>query len=83
VRLPHGRAALTDLVGGRAQPLAGGPHYQFPLRPQQIVTMRMTAPQPLPDIQPLLEWDELVPPQKLKSLKLYRKECKGLPPSGH
>jgi alpha-mannosidase len=82
VMLPHERAALTDLVGGRVQPIVGGPQYQFPVRPQQIVTMRLTAAQPVAEIQPLLKWDELVPPQKLAALKTRLQGCKGHPPQG-
>ena len=82
VMLPHERTALTDLVGGRAQPIAGGPQYQFPVRPQQIVTMRLTTAQPVAEIQPLLKWDELVPPQKLSALKTRLQGCKGHPPQG-
>ncbi|MBM4091708.1 MAG: hypothetical protein FJ276_20115, partial [Planctomycetes bacterium] len=40
LNLPHADAALTDLLGGNRRPLPGGPKYEFPVRPQQIVTMR-------------------------------------------
>ena len=40
LNLPHRGAELTDLVGGRREPLSGGPTYRFPVRPQQIVTLR-------------------------------------------
>ncbi|MGO8753272.1 MAG: hypothetical protein ACLQNE_45625 [Thermoguttaceae bacterium] len=56
--------------------------YRFPVRPQQIVTMRLTSPQSVPEIQPLLKWDELVPPQKLEALKKRLKGRKGHPPLG-
>ena len=88
VSLPHDQAALTDLVGGRplAVPALTGPDtrksYHFPVRPQQIVTMRLTTPQPVPEIQPLLKWDELVPPKKLEALKKRLKGRKGHPPLG-
>jgi alpha-mannosidase len=82
VTLPHERAALTDLVGGRAQPLPGGPQYEFPVRPQQIVTLRLATAEAVPEIQPLLEWDELVPAPKLAALKTRLPGCKGHPPRG-
>ncbi len=40
LNLPHTGAALTDLTGGHAQTLDGGPDYKFPVKPQQIVTLR-------------------------------------------
>jgi hypothetical protein len=82
VSLPHRQAALTDLVGARAQPLSGGPQYEFPVRPQQIVTMRLSTSEPVPEIEPLLKWDELVPPKKLAALKARLQGRKGHPPLG-
>jgi len=82
VRLPHGQAALTDLVGARRQALAGGPTYEFPIRPQQIVTIRLRAPKPVPAIQPLLKWDELVPPSELAALRRRLPGRVGHPPVG-
>ena len=43
--LPHGQAFMTDLTGGHPQPLEGGPTYTFPVRPQQIVTLRFETAQ--------------------------------------
>jgi hypothetical protein len=82
VALPHRQAALTDLVGSRAQPLSGGPQYQFPVRPQQIVTMHLATAEAVPEIKPLLKWDQLVPPKKLAALKTRLKGRKGHPPHG-
>jgi hypothetical protein len=81
--LPHGQALMTDLTGGRAKPLEGGPAYQFPVRAQQIVTLRFKTAQPVEEIQPLLKWDELVPPQKLPALRKKIPNCAvGHPPLG-
>jgi len=80
--LPHEQAALTDLVGGHPARLDGGPTYRFPVRSQQIVTMRFRTPTPVADIKPLTEWDELVPPHKLAALHQQRKDVKGHPPRG-
>ncbi len=80
--LPHQQAFLTDLTGANRQPLAGGPEYTFPVRPQQIVTLRFTTDKPVDEIQPLLKWDELVPPHKLAALRKRMPDCKGHPPMG-
>jgi len=64
VNLPHLSAALTDLSGHHAVKLEGGPAYRFPIRPQQIVTLRLAHGQPVAEIEPLIEWDALVPEHK-------------------
>jgi alpha-mannosidase len=81
LNLPHTDARLTDLVGGNAKPLAGGPTYKFPIRPQQIVTMRFRAPSAVPDIKPLTKWDDLVPVAKREALNTCI-DAKGHPPRG-
>ena len=48
VALPHQGAALCDLLGGHPVSLAGGPRYEFPVRPQQIVTLRLATAQSVP-----------------------------------
>ncbi len=82
VNLPHTSAALTDLTGGRAQKLEGGPAYGFPVRAQQIVTLRLRTATPVAGIKPLLDWDELVPAHKRAALHEYLKDKKGHPPRG-
>jgi len=79
--LPHGGAALTDLLGRAPQPLGAGPRYEFPVRPQQIVTLRFETSSAVPEPQPLLRWDDLVPPHKRAALREYSAE-KGHPPRG-
>jgi alpha-mannosidase len=79
--LPHQSAALTNLVGEQAKPLRGGPKYQFPVRPQQIVTLRFRTATKAPETKPLLAWDPLAPPAKLPALHKYSNE-KGHPPRG-
>jgi hypothetical protein len=79
--VPHRRAAITDLVGGRRQPLSGGPTYRFSVRPQQIVTLRFDTDLTVPDIQPLTQWDPLVPQAKLAALN-RKLDKKGHPPAG-
>ncbi len=80
--LPHSAAALTDLTGGHAQSLDGGPDLRFPVRPQQIVTLRFRTAAPVPGVVPLVEWDDLVPPAKRAALHAYLKDKMGLPPRG-
>jgi hypothetical protein len=82
LKLPHREAALTDMVGGRRQALPPGPAYRFPVRSQQIVTLRFKTEGSLPAIRPLTEWDELVPVHKREALHRYLPEVKGHPPAG-
>jgi len=81
LNLPHREAALTDLVGNRRQPLSGGPAYSFPVRPQQIVTLRFRTETTVADIQPLVSWEPLVPPAKRAALNT-KLDKKGHPPAG-
>ena len=81
LNLPHQGAALTDLRGRNAQALQGGPTYQFPVRPQQIVTIRFHASSAVEEIKPILKWDDLVPKSKLAALHEYG-DFKGHPPRG-
>ncbi len=81
--LPHESAAITDLTGGGANALGGGPAYEFPIRPQQIVTLRFKTREPVAGVEPLLKWDALVPPHKLEALRHYLPDVKGHPPAGN
>ena len=82
INLPHQQAALTDLVGGHRQPLAGGPAYEFPIRPQQIVTLRLKTAASVAAVKPLMDWEPLVPPSKRPALRKYLPAAIGHPPSG-
>jgi alpha-mannosidase len=79
--LPHRSAALTNMVGNDAKPLRGGPRYEFPVRAQEIVTIRFRVAQKVATPAPLLAWDPLVPKAKLAALHHYSNE-KGHPPAG-
>lgn len=82
LNLPHAGAALTDLVGGHAKALSGGPTYRFPIRPQQIVTMRFHTDSAVEEVKPLMEWDDLVPEAKRAALNVHTRQ-KGHPPRGN
>jgi alpha-mannosidase len=80
--LPHRSAAQTDMNGEHAKPLRGGPAYTFPVRPQQIVTLRFRTAQPVPEPELVTAWDRMVPPDKVAMLHQYSTE-KGHPPKGN
>jgi alpha-mannosidase len=80
--LPHEKAFMTDLTGDHAKPLAGGPAFEIPVRAQQIITLRFKTAKPVEKIQPLLKWDELVPPAKLPQLQKKLPNAVGHPPLG-
>jgi hypothetical protein len=69
--LPHTGAWLTDLTGGWRTSLAGGPRYRFAVRPQQTVTIRFGAGSAVAVPEPVKQWDELVPAEKLPALHEY------------
>jgi alpha-mannosidase len=81
LNLPHRSAALTDLRGNNPAPLDGGPTYRFPIRPQQIVTMRFSTDVAVAKVKPVHKWDPLVPKPKLAALDAYG-NYKGHPPRG-
>ncbi|HPA19765.1 MAG TPA: glycoside hydrolase family 38 C-terminal domain-containing protein [Verrucomicrobiae bacterium] len=80
--LPHDDAAITDMTGAHAKSIGGTPTCEFPVRPQQIMTLRFKTKRPVAEIEPLLKWDELVPPNKLEALRQYLPDVKGHPPAG-
>jgi len=82
LELPHEQAALTDLNGDKRKELPRGSSYRFPVRPQQIVTMRFRTKSAVPEVPPLLAWDPLAPKVKRAMLHEYSNE-KGYPPLGH
>ncbi|MEO8663531.1 MAG: glycoside hydrolase family 38 C-terminal domain-containing protein, partial [Bryobacteraceae bacterium] len=80
--LPHQAAAMTDLNGVHGKPMTGGPKYSFPVRAQQIVTLRFRTEGPAVETKLITQWDEMVPAAKLPMLRAYSKE-KGHPPKGN
>ena len=80
--LPHRSVALTNMMGEKRAPLAGGPTYRFPVRPQQIVTLRAEVGSRVVKPKLLLHWADLVPPDKRKQLEM-RVFDKGRPQMPH
>ena len=80
--LPHRAASLTDLTDGNATLLKGRLAYRFPVRPQQIVTLRFRSDTAIAVPKPLLQRDELVPVRKRETLNTYS-NVKGHPPRGN
>jgi alpha-mannosidase len=68
VRLPHRGAALTNMMGEKPQPLGAGPNYRFPIRPQQIVTLRLDTSSAVAVPAAVRDWAALAPPAKQKPL---------------
>jgi len=73
------RLVENDLIGRNPVVLQGGPTYRFPIRPQQIVTMRFRTASALKEIKPLLKWDELAPELKREARNIHTKQ-KAHPP---
>ncbi|MBS1857671.1 MAG: hypothetical protein JST11_20045 [Acidobacteria bacterium] len=80
--LPHKSAAITDFNGASPAPLPGGPRYRFPVRPQQIVTLRFATASPVAEPEIVTKWDAMVPPGKRAMLYEYS-SAKGHPPRGN
>lgn len=78
VRLPHRGAAITDMMGEKPQGLAGGPAYSFPVRAQQIVTLRLDAPSAAATPAVVRDWSSLAPLVKREALQ-QRIQEKGHP----
>jgi alpha-mannosidase len=79
--LPHSSAVQTNLAGEHPTPLPGHERYEFPVRRQQIVTLRFRTTGDVPMPGPLMAWDPFVPPAKRAALHRYS-DKKGHPPRG-
>jgi hypothetical protein len=80
LHLPHQDARLTDFMGEKAQPLAAAASgtYRFPVRPQQIVTLRFRTASAVPRAVAIRDWAPLVPRFKRQSLEV-NEPVKGYP----
>ncbi|MGH9398642.1 MAG: glycoside hydrolase family 38 C-terminal domain-containing protein [Terriglobia bacterium] len=81
LRLPHRNASLTNLMGEHPAALEGGPTYRFPVKPQQIMTIRFDVDSEAASPEPVAGWRPLVPPNKQPDLS-RRILLKGHPPFG-
>jgi hypothetical protein len=79
--LPHTSARITDMNGANPKALPKGTKYTFPVRPQQIVTLRFGTTTAVKETEVVTKWDAMVPPEKLPMLYRYSGE-KGHPPKG-
>ena len=82
IRLAYTSAALTNLLGERPERLVGGPRYEFSIRAQQIVTLRLETKTGVSKIETLTDWTPLVPKHKRPALQQYDPQVKGHPPRG-
>jgi len=82
MNLPHQNATLTDLTGRALSSLPKASSYTFPVRPQQIVTLRFETSVALPEPKPVQSWDAFVPKDKLPALHDYDPNLIGHPPFG-
>ena len=70
LKLPHGNASITNLMGEKPAALAGGPRYTLAVRPQQIVTLRFDTASAVAEPAPVLTWKSLAPPAKRAGLEM-------------
>ncbi len=86
LNLAHSSAALTDALGrvktNLNRPANGPSRYEFPVRPQEIVTMHFRTTGTLPTPAPVESWDQYVPKEKLPALHAYDPQLIGHPPFG-
>ncbi|MDE3179302.1 MAG: hypothetical protein KGM47_06535, partial [Acidobacteriota bacterium] len=81
LRLPHHNAFMTNLMGEHPVALKSGPPYRFPIKPQQIVTLRFDVDSEVTSPTLIGAWHPLVPPDKQPDLS-QRILLKGHPPFG-
>ena len=83
VRLPHSGAWLTNMMGEKPERLEGtSGKYRFPVRPQQIVTVRLDTKDAAATPAAVRDWSPLVPPEKRAPLS-HRILERGHPGAGH
>jgi alpha-mannosidase len=64
VHLPHTAAMRTDVRGANRVELPGGPAYELELRPQEIVTLRLTTAGRVPAPEAIQSFERLIPASK-------------------
>lgn len=80
--LPHSAAVLTNALGHPIRELHKSARYEFPIRPQEIVTLQFRTAETLPTPDPIEAWDRFVPKEKLAALHAYDPNLIGHPPFG-
>ncbi len=79
IHLPHEYARMTNFLGEQAKPLTGASGlYRFPIRPQQIATLRFRLASSVPDVAAILDWSPLTPRFKRQPLEV-NEPVKGYP----
>lgn len=81
LHLPHQAARITTLAGKTVEALRPAADYRFPVRPQQIVTMRFKTAKAVAAVTPLTDWNPLVAEHKRAALNTFI-DKKGHPPRG-
>lgn len=79
IRFPHKDAALTNLIGENQRMLQENDGYKFAVKPQQIITMRLSTDSMVERIEPLRNWEPLIPAGKRKAYNQHL-DLKGHPP---
>jgi alpha-mannosidase len=64
VHLPHTAAVRTDVRGENRVELPGGPAYELELRPQEIVTLRLSTAGRVPAPEAIRSFERLIPASK-------------------
>ncbi len=71
INLPHSKAKLTNMIGNERKTLEGKHTYKFRVRPQQIITMRLTSETSVDRVEIVTDWNPFVPPHKRNLLNKY------------
>jgi alpha-mannosidase len=80
--LPHSGVAFTDLTGKHLSSQGKSSHYNFKVRPQQIVTLHFETAAAVTEPEVVTQWDAFVPEHKLPALHAYDPSLIGHPPFG-
>jgi len=72
VDLPHTAAVMTNLTGEKPIALSNGPRYSFAVRPQQIITLRLTTRDAVDTAHALRTFDSVIPEDKREFMRQAR-----------
>ena len=82
LNLPVGLARITNFLGEGTEYLSGNGSYSLPVRPQQILTLRLKVVDGVQDTKPLTDWTPFIPVHKREFFKKYDENVSGHPPFG-